>query len=219
MNSYNDGTHDFADLLRAVGRGAGHPAPALHQPAPERLQRSRDRGDGRGADGVRARAPADAERARRACSSACCAATRARGTSTASRGCAPRFRASRSRPTSSSAFPGETDEDFEETLSAVREVGFDDAFTFKFSPRDGTPATRMPAELTVPDEVASERLAAARRDGARRRARSATCGCSARGTRCWSRRRRSAARRCSGAHARLQDGARAGRRSRCSART
>ena len=43
-------------------------------------------------------------------------------------------------------FPGETDEDFEETLSAVREVGFDDAFTFKFSPRDGTPATRMPAE-------------------------------------------------------------------------
>ena len=43
-------------------------------------------------------------------------------------------------------FPGETDEDFEETLSAVREVGFDDAFTFKFSPRDGTPATRMPAK-------------------------------------------------------------------------
>ena len=47
-------------------------------------------------------------------------------------------------------FPGETEEEFEETLSVVREVGFDDAFTFKFSPRDGTPATRMPAELTVP---------------------------------------------------------------------
>jgi len=56
-------------------------------------------------------------------------------------------------------FPGETDEDFEETLSVVRDVGFADGFTFKFSPRDGTPATRMPAELTVPDEVASERLA------------------------------------------------------------
>jgi tRNA-2-methylthio-N6-dimethylallyladenosine synthase len=55
-------------------------------------------------------------------------------------------------------FPGETDADFEETLSAVREVGFQDAFTFKFSPRDGTPATRMPASDTVPDEVASERL-------------------------------------------------------------
>jgi tRNA-2-methylthio-N6-dimethylallyladenosine synthase len=56
-------------------------------------------------------------------------------------------------------FPGETDEDFEETLEVVRQVGFADGFTFKFSPRDGTPATRMPAELTVPDEVASERLA------------------------------------------------------------
>ena len=56
-------------------------------------------------------------------------------------------------------FPGETDEDFEETLEVVREVGFADGFTFKFSPRDGTPATRMPAELTVPDGVASARLA------------------------------------------------------------
>jgi tRNA-2-methylthio-N6-dimethylallyladenosine synthase len=56
-------------------------------------------------------------------------------------------------------FPGETDEDFEETLDVVREVGFMDGFTFKFSPREGTPATRMPAELTVSDEVASERLA------------------------------------------------------------
>ena len=55
-------------------------------------------------------------------------------------------------------FPGETDDEFEETLSAVRSVGFDDAFTFKFSPRDGTPATRMPPEWTVPDEVASARL-------------------------------------------------------------
>ena len=56
-------------------------------------------------------------------------------------------------------FPGETDAEFEETLSAVRTVGFDDAFTFKFSPREGTPATRMPVEWTIPDEVASQRLA------------------------------------------------------------
>ncbi len=55
-------------------------------------------------------------------------------------------------------FPGETGEDFEETLSAVEAVGFDDAFTFKFSPREGTPATRMPESDTVPDEVATERL-------------------------------------------------------------
>ena len=55
-------------------------------------------------------------------------------------------------------FPGESDGEFEDTLSAVREAGFSDAFTFKFSPRDGTPATRMPAEWTVPDAVAAERL-------------------------------------------------------------
>ncbi|MGQ0765917.1 MAG: tRNA (N6-isopentenyl adenosine(37)-C2)-methylthiotransferase MiaB [Gemmatimonadota bacterium] len=70
------------------------------------------------------------------------------------------------------AFPGERDRDFEETLSAVREVSFDDAFTFRFSPRDGTPATRMPVEWTVPDEVAAERmrrLIATVRDVARER--------------------------------------------------
>jgi tRNA-2-methylthio-N6-dimethylallyladenosine synthase len=61
-------------------------------------------------------------------------------------------------------FPGETDEDFEETLDVVREVGFADGFTFKFSPRDGTPATRMPAELTVSE---SWRTASAARRGPR----------------------------------------------------
>jgi tRNA-2-methylthio-N6-dimethylallyladenosine synthase len=55
-------------------------------------------------------------------------------------------------------FPGETDADFADTLSAVDAVGFDDAYTFKFSPRDGTPATRMAESETVPDEVATERL-------------------------------------------------------------
>jgi tRNA-2-methylthio-N6-dimethylallyladenosine synthase len=55
-------------------------------------------------------------------------------------------------------FPGETEEEFDETLSAVREVGFADAYTFIFSPRDGTPATRLPPELSVPAEVAGERL-------------------------------------------------------------
>jgi len=37
-----------------------------------------------------------------------------------------------------------TEEDFAETLSAVEMVGFEDAYTFKFSLRDGTPATRFP---------------------------------------------------------------------------
>jgi tRNA-2-methylthio-N6-dimethylallyladenosine synthase len=56
-------------------------------------------------------------------------------------------------------FPGETEEDFEETLSAVRAIGFDDAYTFKFSPREGTPATKMPESEFVSDDVASDRLA------------------------------------------------------------
>ena len=54
----------------------------------------------------------------------------------------------------------------------MKEIGFDDAFTFKFSPRDGTPATKMPDEWQVPDEVASERLATlieVTRSGARER--------------------------------------------------
>jgi tRNA-2-methylthio-N6-dimethylallyladenosine synthase len=55
-------------------------------------------------------------------------------------------------------FPGETEEDFADTLSVVVEVGFDDAYTFKFSPRDGTPATRFPASDEISDEIASDRL-------------------------------------------------------------
>ena len=53
-------------------------------------------------------------------------------------------------------FPGETDADFEETVSLVATVGFDDAYTFRYSPREGTPATRI--NDAVPDAVASERL-------------------------------------------------------------
>ncbi|MEK3779700.1 tRNA (N6-isopentenyl adenosine(37)-C2)-methylthiotransferase MiaB [Paenibacillus sp. FSL R5-0810] len=53
-------------------------------------------------------------------------------------------------------FPGETDEQFEETLSLVREVGYDSAFTFIYSPREGTPAAVM--EDNVPMEVKSQRL-------------------------------------------------------------
>ena len=55
-------------------------------------------------------------------------------------------------------FPGETDADFDETLSAVREIGFADAYTFRFSSREGTPAARLPESETIPDDVASERL-------------------------------------------------------------
>jgi tRNA-2-methylthio-N6-dimethylallyladenosine synthase len=53
-------------------------------------------------------------------------------------------------------FPGETEEQFEETLSLVREVEFASAFTFIYSPREGTPAAQM--EDNVPLEVKKERL-------------------------------------------------------------
>ena len=53
-------------------------------------------------------------------------------------------------------FPGETDEDFEATVSAVEEIGYESAFTFIFSPRSGTEAAAMSDQ--VPDEVKHERL-------------------------------------------------------------
>lgn len=53
-------------------------------------------------------------------------------------------------------FPGETDEQFEETMTLVKEVGFDSAFTFIYSPREGTPAAQM--EDNVPFEVKKARL-------------------------------------------------------------
>jgi tRNA-2-methylthio-N6-dimethylallyladenosine synthase len=53
-------------------------------------------------------------------------------------------------------FPGETDEDFEETIEVVEAVRFDSAYTFIFSPRSGTEAAELPDQ--VPDDVKHERL-------------------------------------------------------------
>jgi tRNA-2-methylthio-N6-dimethylallyladenosine synthase len=52
-------------------------------------------------------------------------------------------------------FPGETEDDFEETLSLVREVGFDQAYIFKYSKRKDTPAAELPGQL--PQSVKEER--------------------------------------------------------------
>jgi len=56
-------------------------------------------------------------------------------------------------------FPGETEEDFVATLDLLREVRFDDAYLYRYSPRDGTPATRLPAADSVADPTAADRLA------------------------------------------------------------
>lgn len=53
-------------------------------------------------------------------------------------------------------FPGETEEDFEETLDVVRKVRFDSAFTFIYSKRTGTPAAAM--ENQVPEDVVKNRF-------------------------------------------------------------
>ena len=54
------------------------------------------------------------------------------------------------------SFPGETEAQFEDTMSLVREVRYDSAFTFIYSPRTGTKASRM--EGLVPEEVSTERI-------------------------------------------------------------
>jgi tRNA-2-methylthio-N6-dimethylallyladenosine synthase len=53
-------------------------------------------------------------------------------------------------------FPGETEEDFRASLDTVDEVGFAGAFSFKYSPRPGTPAADMAGQVPEPEK--SERL-------------------------------------------------------------
>ena len=53
-------------------------------------------------------------------------------------------------------FPGETEEDFEETLDVVEKAQYDSAFTFIYSKRSGTPAAKMPDQ--VPEDVVKDRF-------------------------------------------------------------
>ncbi|HTT78309.1 MAG TPA: tRNA (N6-isopentenyl adenosine(37)-C2)-methylthiotransferase MiaB [Stellaceae bacterium] len=54
-------------------------------------------------------------------------------------------------------YPGETEDDFRATLALARDIGFAQAFSFKYSPRPGTPAATLPEQ--VPEPVKTERLA------------------------------------------------------------
>jgi tRNA-2-methylthio-N6-dimethylallyladenosine synthase len=171
VNSYHDGTHDFADLLRAVGRVAGIRRLRFTSPHPNDFS---DRV-------IEAMATVDAvcehvHLPMQSGSTRILKRMLRRYTREEYFECAARLRAAIPGLSLTTdvivGFPGESDEDFEDTLSAVTALAFDDAFTFKFSPREGTPATRMPAEMTVPDDVASDRLGrliAAVRQGARGR--------------------------------------------------
>jgi tRNA-2-methylthio-N6-dimethylallyladenosine synthase len=171
VNSYFDGKHDFADLLRAVGSVSGIRRLRFTSPHPNDFS---DRV-------VRAMAETQAfcehvHLPMQSGSSRTLKRMLRRYTREKYLECVDKLRAAIPNLALTTdvivGFPGETEEDFEETLSAIEEVRFDDAYTFKFSLRDGTPATRFPASDTVPDDVASDRLArliATVRSGSRQR--------------------------------------------------
>ena len=158
VNSYNDGTHDFADLVRAVGAVPGIRRLRFTSPHPN------DFSD-RVIDAL-ATTPAACEHVHLPMQSGSTRVLKRmlrRYTREGYMTCVERLRNAIPDLALTTdiivGFPGESEEDFEETLSAVREVVFEDAYTFKFSPREGTPATRMPESETISDEVASDRLA------------------------------------------------------------
>ena len=171
VNSYFDGEHDFADLLHAVGSVRGIRRVRFTSPHPNDFS---DKVIAAMAD-----VPAVCEHVHlpmQSGSSRVLKRMLRRYTREGYLDCVARLRAAIPGLTLTTdiivGFPGETEADFEETLSAVEEIGFMDAFTFKFSAREGTPATRFPTTDTVPDEVASDRLArliAAVRGGSRER--------------------------------------------------
>jgi tRNA-2-methylthio-N6-dimethylallyladenosine synthase len=158
VNSYNDGEHDFADLLRAVGSVPGVKRLRFTSPHPNDFSQRV------------IRALAETESAcehvhlpMQSGSSRTLKRMLRRYTREGYLKCVDDLRSAIPNLALTTdiivGFPGESEDDFAETLSVAEAVGFDDAYTFKFSPRDGTPATRFPASESVPDEVASERLA------------------------------------------------------------
>ncbi len=158
VNSYFDGTHDFADLLRAVGSMPGVRRLRFTSPHPndfsERVIRAMVETESV-CEHVHLPMQSGSTRTLKR--------MLRRYTREGYLECVDELRAAITNVSLTTdvivGFPGETEEDFEETLSVVRAVGFDDAYTFKFSPRDGTPATRFPSSETVSDEIAGERLA------------------------------------------------------------
>ena len=155
VNSYTDGEHDFADLVRAVGAVAGLRRLRFTSPYPTDFT---DR-----VLAALAETPTVCEHVHLPVQS---------GSSRVLKRMLRRYDRARYLDVVAAlrralpgialttdiivGFPGETEQDFQETVSLVEQVGYDDAFTFKYSPREGTPATRL--KDAVPDDVAGERL-------------------------------------------------------------
>jgi tRNA-2-methylthio-N6-dimethylallyladenosine synthase len=157
VNSYNDGTHDFADLVRRVGSVPGVRRLRFTSPHPNDFSER--------VIAALAEVPTVCEHVHlpmQSGSSRTLKRMLRRYTREDYLACVERLRAAVPGLSLTTdvivGFPGETDEEFEETMSLVEQIGFADAYTFIFSPRDGTPATRLPAELSIPAEVSSQRL-------------------------------------------------------------
>ncbi len=155
VNSYHDGEHDFADLLRAVGAVDGVRRVRFTSPHPNDFSER--------VVAAMAEVPAVCEHVHLPAQSGSSAVLRRmlrRYTREGYLRLVERMRAAIPGLAVTTdlivGFPGETEAEFAATLALVGEVGFDDAFTFRFSPREGTAATRLPG--AVPDDVAAERL-------------------------------------------------------------
>lgn len=155
VNSWNDGTHDFADLLRAVGAVEGIRRLRFTSPYPTDFTER--------VIAAMAETPAVCHHVHLPVQSGSNAVLRRmlrRYTREEYLAVVARLRAAMPGITLSTdiivGFPGETEAQFAETLALVPEVGFDDAYMFRYSVRDGTPAVRLKDH--VDESVAAERL-------------------------------------------------------------
>jgi tRNA-2-methylthio-N6-dimethylallyladenosine synthase len=155
VNSYHDGRHDFADLLRAVGAVDGIRRVRFTSPYPTEFTPH--------VIAAMAETPTVCEHVHLPAQSGSNAVLRRmlrRYTRQRYLEVVGELRRGIPGITFSTdlivGFPGETESQFEETLSLVGEADFDDAYTFKYSLREGTPAVRLGDRVS--DEVASSRL-------------------------------------------------------------
>src|SRR6266850_3132787 len=155
VNSYYDGEHDFADLLRAVGVVAGIRRVRFTSPYPTDFTPR--------VLAAMAETPAVCEHVHLPVQS---------GSSRTLKRMLRRYDRDRYLDVVAAlraavpgislstdiivGFPGETEDEFKETLSLVAQVQFDDAYTFKYSVREGTPAVRIKDH--VAEEIKTERI-------------------------------------------------------------
>ncbi len=155
VNSYHDGRHDFADLLRAVGAVDGVRRVRFTSPYPTDFTQS--------VIEAMATTPEVCEHVHlpvQAGSNSELKRMLRRYTRETFLEVVAQLREAIPGITLSTdiivGFPGETDQEFAATLSMVEEAQFDDAYTFRYSVREGTPAERITGHL--PDDVAQARL-------------------------------------------------------------